>query len=98
MARALFRPHLETQRDLELGKIFTYRILDDVIELSSGGVAHPIHIHTISVDGTIGRVDPAEMRQLGVLCEGWRQLEREALEEVLTGPTDVSGADIPAPD
>jgi proteasome beta subunit len=98
LARALFRPHLETQRDLELGKIFTYRMLDDVIELSSGGVARPIHIHTISVDGTFGRVESAEMRQLGGLCEGWREVEREALEEVLTGQSDESGADIPAPD
>jgi hypothetical protein len=71
--------------------------LDDVIELSSEGVAHQIHIHTISVNGTVGRVESAEMRQLNGLCEGWREVEREALEEVLTGPTDESAADIPAP-
>jgi proteasome beta subunit len=97
LARALFRPHLETQRDLELGKIFAYRILDDVIELSSEGVAHPIHVHTISLTGTVGRVESAEMRQLNSLCEGWREVEREALEEVLTGPTNERVADIPAP-
>jgi len=97
LARALFRSHLETQRDLEIGKVFTYRILDDVIELSSGGVAHPIHIHSISVDGTVSRVESSEMRQLNGLCGGWRELEREALEEVLTGQTDESSADIPEP-
>jgi hypothetical protein len=81
-----------------MGKIFTYRILDDVIELSSEGVARPIHLHTISVDGTTSKVEPAEIRQLEAVCEGWRQLERDAVEEMLTGQPDEASADIPAPD
>jgi hypothetical protein len=48
-AEAIFRPHLRTERDIELGKVFAYRILDDSINLAAAYLATPIHIFTISL-------------------------------------------------
>lgn len=97
LAHALFRSHLNTERDLELGKHFAYRILDDVIQISSMYLAHPIVMYTISVDGTIQKVEEAEHIAIANLCEGWRQLEREVVRDIQVGQTGQEGAEIPKP-
>ncbi|MBI4480043.1 MAG: hypothetical protein HY651_08485 [Acidobacteria bacterium] len=104
LAQAIFRPHLKSQRDLNLGKIFAYRVIDDAIELSVMGLCHPIHISTIDLDGTILKVEAAELQALRTQCELWRSVEREALGRVLA-PQPMAGTgtitepllDIPAP-
>lgn len=98
LAQALFRPHLTTERDLELGKHFAYRVLDDAIEMSAMYLARPIHLRTVSLDGTVHTVEDAEMAVIKNWCEGWRQLEREAVEDMLTGGWEQPGADIPRPE
>lgn len=82
-AQAIFRPHLRTKRDLRLGKIFAYRVVEDSIELAAGFLAGPVHIYIISADGTVLKVDEQEISQLAGTCELWRTLEREAVGEIL---------------
>jgi 20S proteasome alpha/beta subunit len=98
MAQALFRPHLETDRNLELGKIFAYRIVDDAIDLTAYGLGYPIRIYTLALDGTVRRVEREELRKLNDTCESWRQLERDTVGEVLAGHHESHGADIPRPE
>jgi len=97
LAHARFRPHLNTERDLILGKYFAYRVLDDAIQLAAMGLGYPINIQTVSLDGTVEKVEAAEREHIQAWCEGWRQLEREAVEDMLTGDWGKSGADIPKP-
>lgn len=97
LAHALFRPHLNTQRDIELGKYFAYRILDDAIQLSAMYLGYPINIQTVSLDGTIEKVEAAELEHIQAWCGGWRELERETVEEMLTGDWGESRTDIPKP-
>jgi 20S proteasome alpha/beta subunit len=84
LAQAIFRPHLNTPRDLNLGKIFAYRILDDSIELAASGLARPIHLYTIDLSGKIEKIENGDLKKLGEDCELWRQLERDALGEFLS--------------
>ena len=97
LAHARFRPHLNTERDLVLGKYFAYRVLDDAIQLAVMGLGYPINIQTVSLDGIVGKVEAAEHEHIQAWCEGWRELEREAVEEMLTGNWEAGGADIPKP-
>ncbi len=97
LAQALFRPHLTTERDLRAGKIFAYRILEDAIDLSAAYLAKPIHIHTIALDGTIEKVSSSELEAIETTCEGWRELERGTVGQVLAGHTEEDGAEIPKP-
>jgi proteasome beta subunit len=97
LAHALFRSHLNTERDLELGKHFAYRILDDEIQLSSMYLAHPVVMYTVAVDGTIQKIDQAERVAIENVCEGWRQLERDVVQEMQIGQTGQEGAEVPKP-
>ncbi len=63
-AHALFRPHLCSERTLRLGKVHAYRILDDAMNLAAQGLGCPVNIHTISLDGTIQRVERNEPRDI----------------------------------
>lgn len=85
-AQALFRPHLKTERDIELGKIFAYRVIDDAITLAVGGLAPPIHIYTISSENQIEKVDQEELNKLSETCELWKSIEREAVGQALAEP------------
>lgn len=98
-AHAFFRPHLYVRRNLELGKIFAYRILEDAINIAFAGLAMPIHIYTISADLTINHIDEAELGRLADTCEGWRELERETVG-TLVNPEKIGEADkeIPKPE
>lgn len=87
LAQAIFRPHLNTPRDLNLGKIFAYRILDDAIELAAQGLARPIHLYTLDLSGKIQKIENGELKKLGEDCELWRQLERDALGTFLAPPS-----------
>jgi proteasome beta subunit len=90
LAQALFRPHLNSNRDLRLGQIFTYRLLEDSIEISASGLAKPIYLYTISLDGAVKKIDGSELNQISQSCELWRQLERESVGSLLAS-LDKSG-------
>jgi 20S proteasome alpha/beta subunit len=83
LAQAFMRTHLNTNRDLRLGKILAYRVLEDSIELSDMGLAKPIHLQTLTLDGSLNKLGEQELKDLGETCEGWRELERETLDYVL---------------
>lgn len=98
-AQAVMRPHLSRPKDLEAGKIFAYRAVDDAIELAAGGLSKPIVMFTLGVDGTISEVTSDELEALGQTTETWRELEREAVGRLLAGDTEPEGkgAEIPQP-
>lgn len=99
LAQAIFRPHLNTERDLNLGKIFAYRILDDAIELAASGLARPIHLYTLDLKGHIEKIENGELKKLGEDCELWRQLERDALGTFLAPPsTEETEVSLPEPE
>lgn len=83
VAQAVMHPHLTTERDLELGKILAYRILEDSIELSATGLAKPIHLYTLKLDGALSELEDGELVNLKKLRELWRDLERETLGKLL---------------
>lgn len=90
LAQAIMRPHLTRERDLRLGKILAYRVLEDSIELAASGLAKPIRIYALALDGTITESDEAELINLQRDCELWRELEREALGTLLA-PREIEG-------
>lgn len=96
-AQAIMRPHVRTQRDLELGKIQAYRTLEDSIQIAASGLAPPIHLYTLDLKGTVTELDPTELKKLERLCELWRELEREALGHLLSPEENVDTA-IPEPE
>jgi len=84
LAQAIFRPHLHTERNLVLGKIFAYRVLDDAIKLSAGNVDYPIRIYTIDLGGAIHELSDLELTELKNECELWRELERDAVKGLIS--------------
>jgi 20S proteasome alpha/beta subunit len=100
LAQALMRNHLHTTpRNLRLGKILAYRVLEDAINIAAFGLAKPIRLYTMDVKGVVSVVDEGEIKQLEQECELWRELERESLGPVLS-PTSAAETDsaIPQPD
>jgi len=83
LAQAFMRTHLNTVRDLYKGKILAYRILEDSIRVSDMGLAKPIHLHTINLDGSVNKSGEEELKELGWFCEGWREYERGTLDYLL---------------
>lgn len=83
LAIAFMRTHLNTIRDLQLGKILAYRVLEDSIELSDVGLAKPIHLQTLTLDRSVNKLGEQELKKLEEICEGWRDLERGTLDYVL---------------
>jgi hypothetical protein len=77
------RTHLNTVRDLHLGKILAYRVLEDSIGLSDMGLAKPIRLHTISLNGSLNKLGDQELKDLEEICETWRDLERDTLGRLL---------------
>lgn len=99
LAQAIFRPHLNTPRDLNLGKIFAYRILDDAIELAASGLARPIHLYTVDLSGKVEKIENGDLQKLGEGCELWRQLERDALGRFLAPePPEEGPINVPEPE
>ncbi len=97
-AEAVFRPHLSTERDLELGKLFAYRTLEDSINMAAAYLAKPIHVFTIAADGEVLTVGDEEKRNIADTCETWRELERETVGTLLSPPAaDQPDEDIPQP-
>ena len=101
-AQAVFRPHLNTTRDLKLGRIFAYRIMEDSIDLAAGNIAKPIHMYTISLHGTVKRITQEDIKSIKDSCESWRELEREAVGSLLATnttppPEPEPEAEIPQP-
>ena len=98
-AQAVFRPHLGTGRDLQLGKVFACRVLEDSIDLAASFLARPIHIHTVSLNGDVQHVNEVELRQLSDTCELWREGERAALGKLLSPPQPSQAEpEIPKPE
>ena len=99
-AQAAFRPHLGSQRALDEGKLLAYKVVDDSIMLAAGGLAHPIHMYTISLDGIVAEVEHPELKALADACELVREAERSALKSGLTPQPEVmeSPVVIPVPD
>lgn len=78
VARALMDHHLTTPPTLHLGKLLAYRTIESVCEVSSWGVALPVQLAVADRDGA--RVlDEAEIEEVGMAVERWKELEREAL-------------------
>lgn len=96
-AQAGFSLHLKLQRDMKLGKIITYRILEDSINLASGGLSMPIHMSTIDLLGNVSEVDDMELQGLRTTSEVWRSLEREAVGKLLDPPAAAAAAAVPEP-
>jgi hypothetical protein len=74
---------LNTVRDLNKGKVLAYRVLEDSIEVSHMGLAKPIHLYTITRDGSVNKSSEQELKGLGEFCEGWREYERATLDYLL---------------
>jgi proteasome beta subunit len=85
-AQAIMRPHLTRDRDLRLGKILAYRILEDSIELAASGLAKPIHLYTLELSGTITKLNDEELGNLQTDVNLWRGLEQDALGQLLAPP------------
>jgi len=97
-AQAIFRPHLRTDRDLNLGKIFAYRILEDSINLAASFLSMPIHMFTMSLDGAVTKVIGEDLKELSATCEVWRSLERDAVGKLLAPKGEEEAEpDIPKP-
>jgi 20S proteasome alpha/beta subunit len=93
LAQAIMRPYLQRERDLSLGKMLAYRILEDAIELSATGLAKPIHLYTLTLQGKFTQVENHELRRLRSQCELWHELEREVLEKLIA-PSDHDESEI----
>jgi 20S proteasome alpha/beta subunit len=99
LAQAIFYPHFKTSRDLKLGKIFAYRIIDDSINLAAAYLSAPVCMYTISIDGTVRMIDPIEREDIAKTCELWRTLERESVGKILAPPQgEVELPEIPKPE
>lgn len=97
-AQAVFRPHLYTERDLNLGRVFAYRVLEDSIALAAAYLSKPIHLYTIALDGKISKMTADEEKDLARTCQLWRSLEREAVGKLLAPKAEVeSEPQIPTP-
>jgi|GEM_PF-3245584 len=96
-AQAMIRPHLTRERDLALGKIIAYRVIEDSIELSAGGLAKPIRLYTLTLDESFTELDSNELNNLGNLCKLWREIEGEALGRLVTPLQNQTPAIIPEP-
>ena len=83
LAQAIFSPYLHTERDLSLGNIFAYRVLNDSIKLASGGIDYPIHIYTIDLDGNVCELSPTDIRELADAVELWHEIERESVGKLI---------------
>jgi 20S proteasome alpha/beta subunit len=83
LAQAFMRIHLNTVRDLHSGKILAYRVLEDSIGMSDSGVAKPIYLQTLTLDGSHNKLGDQELKTLEDMCEDWRVMERETLDYVL---------------
>lgn len=98
-AQAIFRPFLYTPRNLELGKVFAYRVMVDAIALASGLIAEPVRIWVIPVNGEITQVEAVEMERLLHQREMWREMEEEAVGRLLRPrPAPEPEPTLPAPE
>ena len=71
---------------MDQGKLYAYRVVDDSIELAASGLARPIRIYTLSINGTVSEIEPTERQALGNTCEGWREAERELARQIFGLP------------
>lgn len=95
-AHALFRTHLTRKRDLKLGKILAFRVVSDSIDIAHYGLAHPVHMWTIT-EKTVAVVSDEEKQQLSETVKIWRELESEALGKLLA-PVETIPPTVPTPE
>jgi hypothetical protein len=88
---------LFTPRDLELGTIFAYRVLEDAIDLASANLARPIQIWRMPVAGEPSQVTEEEMDQkLKNVVNIWRSMEADTVGRLKQQPEPVRpAAEIP---
>lgn len=96
-AHALMRSHLRTKRTVEQAKILAYRALDDAILLSDSGLALPIHIYSLTLDGVVSTMDAEEQAKIVATVELWRDLETESLSRALVRDIDISDSTAQVP-
>jgi len=96
-AQAIFRPFLFKERNIELGKVFAYRVLHDAIDLASYGLAAPVRIWTLPTAGDPSLVSDEEMGKLQTTREIWQALEAEALGKLLQPLPAPAPVDEPIP-
>lgn len=94
-AQAVFRPHLREARTVEEGKVLAYRVVDDAIELAAAGLAAPIHMYTLSLDGTVHQIGEPDVTRIRHFCGLWRKLERECFQQALAPAQEEPSAEIP---
>ena len=82
-SKAIFRPHLNASRDLRLGRIFACRVVEDSINLAAAYLAKPVHIYTISSDGTMEKLENEQLDHIAQTCELWREFERDAVGKLI---------------
>lgn len=98
-AQAAFSPHLNTERNVELGKVFAYRVVEDSINLAVGFLAKPISLYTITCDGNVLELSDEERMELETTCGTWRGLEQEAVGTLLSkGKGPEKKAEVPTPE
>lgn len=98
-AQAIMRPHLMTERTLEQGKVFAYRVVEDSIALAASGLAKPIHMRTVAADGAVATVTQDEQEQsLSPTCEVWRTLESDTVGKLFAPSSNGPHPEIPEPE
>lgn len=95
-AQAVFSPHVRTDRDVRLGKIFAYRVMEDSINLAAAYLSKPIVIYTVDVTGQVVKLGDPDIAALADTAETWRSLERETVGSLLSGQTTTE-PDLPPP-
>lgn len=97
-AQALFRPFLYKERDLEKAKVLAYKIIDDSINIAAFGLAAPVRISIVTLDGQISELSSPELESLAQTVQIWRELEIECLGKALSNSNVSSPQTIAIPE
>jgi len=80
-------------RPLSHGKLVAYRVLDAAIETSSFGVDGPIQMWTATMAG-VAQVPTEELDQIRASVGGWKEFERDGLNEFLAAGDPATAEDV----
>ncbi len=97
-AQAIFRPFLYNKRTVEHGKVLAYRVIDDSINIAAFGLAAPIRISILGLDGVIVDVDDEELSVIATTVQVWREMEVECLGHALSKTESAEPQSIPEPE
>ncbi|MCL5736924.1 MAG: hypothetical protein M1274_15365 [Actinobacteria bacterium] len=91
-AHAIARPYLYYEpRTLAAGQCICYRVMQDAIALAASGLAEPIDMSWINLDGAVTQLGATERAAIRQTCDLWREMEREALGSALAPGVIGSG-------